>query len=92
MKLPSCLSDFIWVEITEAVLDAEEDDLTVLPLPVELQLLPHFLTETPECSVPGVLQPVRRVGEVQVSVSGTGEVLRPVATVRHLTGVVGLKR
>ena len=83
MKLSSFPSDFIWVKITEPVLNAEEDDLTILSLPVELDLLPHSLIETPEHPAPRFLQPVRGVGEVKISLGRTGKVLGPVARASH---------
>ena len=84
MTLSPSSSDFIWVKATEPVLDAEEDDLAVLALSVELDLVPHGLVETPEHSAPLIPQPVRRIGKFQVSICGTGEVLGPVARPRHV--------
>ena len=51
---------------------------------VEDDLLPDSVVQTPEDSIPRIRQPIWRVRKVQVSVSGTGEVLRPVARTSHL--------
>ena len=87
MLLSSFPPDFIWVKITESVLDAEEDNLAVLTLPVENDLLPDSVVETPEHSTPRILQPFGRVGKVQVEVCGTREVFGPVARLRHLASL-----
>ena len=87
MLLSSFPPDFIWVKITESVLDAEEDNLAVLSPPVENDLLPDSVVETPEHPTPRISQPARRVGEVQISVCGTGEVPGPVARPGHLASV-----
>ena len=76
--LYSVSSDLIDMKGTEPVVDTEVDLLTVLAVPVEQNLVPDRSVETPEYLVPGV-QPVGRVGEVQVILLGLGKVARSVA-------------
>ena len=78
MILHSVSSDLIDMEGTEPVVDTEEYLFTVPAVPVEQNLVPDRSVETPEYLVP-VVQPVGRVGEVQLMLLGLGKVARSVA-------------